>query len=429
MKAPSYKRDFNKSFLIFDLEWIKGDSFFQIKMITENKIKGLVPCQISTYNGQAQIQYDITGKQTLACIFEKKRMEREDLEMILFGIRNAFFNMQEYLLDENCILLSPELIYVDLTKKDIYLCFYPFEQGDIRKKMGEFAEYLLEKIDHEKQEVVVTAYEFYRLMKEENASFYQIVETIFEKGEEILVDEEIMEEQFENDDDNIEGEIENSDTKSTKDKGLFYVSVLFLSGGIGYCLYVFFMLYGGNRNRFKEFLSSRGFFTGLCLIVLGGVFWAISFIYYREKLKSDGEKKEDQKKKPDERIVYQEEPYENYSDKNEGGELTVLISENEYREERCLVSIDKKKRRIEMKSFPFIIGKLEGSVDYVLEEKSISRMHAKFRLCEEENTVYISDLNSLNGTYINGIALQTGEESPVFAGDEIRLGRLSFLYQ
>jgi pSer/pThr/pTyr-binding forkhead associated (FHA) protein len=78
-----------------------------------------------------------------------------------------------------------------------------------------------------------------------------------------------------------------------------------------------------------------------------------------------------------------------------------------------------------------ILGRLDASraifpdVDLAGEEgleKGISRRHA--RISRRENEVYIEDLNSLNGTFLNASRLVPELPYPVKDGDQIQLGKL-----
>lgn len=65
-------------------------------------------------------------------------------------------------------------------------------------------------------------------------------------------------------------------------------------------------------------------------------------------------------------------------------------------------------------------------MDYVLEDNSVSRIHARFTL--RDDVVYLTDLNSTNGTLKNGIRLEPNEMTMLEADDEITFGRLTFTY-
>ena len=56
----------------------------------------------------------------------------------------------------------------------------------------------------------------------------------------------------------------------------------------------------------------------------------------------------------------------------------------------------------------------------------VSRRHA--RLTQLDNTWLIDDLDSLNGTYVNSFKLVPGDPVPLKDGDEIRCGKMSFLF-
>jgi len=45
------------------------------------------------------------------------------------------------------------------------------------------------------------------------------------------------------------------------------------------------------------------------------------------------------------------------------------------------------------------------------------------------NKIFITDLNSTNGTFRNGIRLSPNASEIIEPGDEIRLGKLKFVYR
>ncbi len=59
---------------------------------------------------------------------------------------------------------------------------------------------------------------------------------------------------------------------------------------------------------------------------------------------------------------------------------------------------------------------------YGADEAGVSRRHA--RLLRDGQAVYLLDLNSTNGTHINGEPLPPGVEKRLRDGDELTLGRL-----
>ncbi|MBV8727788.1 MAG: FHA domain-containing protein [Candidatus Eremiobacteraeota bacterium] len=81
------------------------------------------------------------------------------------------------------------------------------------------------------------------------------------------------------------------------------------------------------------------------------------------------------------------------------------------------------RRRVEG-SCPFVVGR-SADADLLLSDPEVSRRHARFE--NDGRTVFVSDLHSSNGTFLNGRrVVETIEVRP---GDVIDLGtvRLTFL--
>ncbi len=78
-----------------------------------------------------------------------------------------------------------------------------------------------------------------------------------------------------------------------------------------------------------------------------------------------------------------------------------------------------------------IIGRADASVqpDIDLSEAGaatlgVSRMHLSLRYDPTHATLSVSDMNTVNGTFINGVQLHPQEVRVLRHGDELRLGRL-----
>lgn len=76
----------------------------------------------------------------------------------------------------------------------------------------------------------------------------------------------------------------------------------------------------------------------------------------------------------------------------------------------------------------FVLGKSQTQADFaVADNQTVSRKHAM--LFESNGRWYVDDLNSLNGTYVNGKKLTAGHAAALQDGDEIMLSDESFLIQ
>ncbi len=83
--------------------------------------------------------------------------------------------------------------------------------------------------------------------------------------------------------------------------------------------------------------------------------------------------------------------------------------------------------QIDLRDLPCTVGKLPEFSDCVLDDPSVSRLHA--RLMKDRDGIRITDLNSLNGTFLNGRRLDPNESQIIRPGDEIRFGTLEFRYR
>lgn len=82
--------------------------------------------------------------------------------------------------------------------------------------------------------------------------------------------------------------------------------------------------------------------------------------------------------------------------------------------------------RVIIKKSLFRIGKEISKVDYCLENTSVSRVHAEL-MCIDD-TFYIKDINSTNGTYINSERIEPNKLYKIVHGDFIRIANEEFVF-
>lgn len=83
--------------------------------------------------------------------------------------------------------------------------------------------------------------------------------------------------------------------------------------------------------------------------------------------------------------------------------------------------------RVNINSANFTIGKERAKVSYcVADNTSVSRTHAV--ITYRAGMSYIKDMNATNGTFVNGVRLGAGQESPLNPNDKITLADEEFVY-
>ena len=76
---------------------------------------------------------------------------------------------------------------------------------------------------------------------------------------------------------------------------------------------------------------------------------------------------------------------------------------------------------------PFLIGKNEILADLCLTAPEVSRLHAKIE--ETENGYLVTDLNSTNGTFVDGRLLEANETCLLNPGSELAIASIRFRFQ
>jgi pSer/pThr/pTyr-binding forkhead associated (FHA) protein len=71
------------------------------------------------------------------------------------------------------------------------------------------------------------------------------------------------------------------------------------------------------------------------------------------------------------------------------------------------------------------IGRSAGST-VVLDTDTISRYHTRIR--HEDGRTFISDMDSANGTFLDGVQLEKDVEKEIFGGEEIQIGQLRIIF-
>ncbi|QRN98539.1 FHA domain-containing protein [Archangium violaceum] len=74
----------------------------------------------------------------------------------------------------------------------------------------------------------------------------------------------------------------------------------------------------------------------------------------------------------------------------------------------------------------FAVGRLETS-SLVVHDPSVSKFHAFIRWSAGDGNCYVRDAGSMNGTFVNAIALGE-QEQQLFDGDGLSFGDAQFLY-
>lgn len=74
-----------------------------------------------------------------------------------------------------------------------------------------------------------------------------------------------------------------------------------------------------------------------------------------------------------------------------------------------------------------LVGRLQGQVDFAVSDPRVGKVHAEF--INQDGKIYVKDLNSKNGTYLNGNIQRLNSNTlyPLNDNDRIALAKSEFV--
>ncbi len=433
-----YYKDFRNNYLILKNEEEKVNSY-QCKMITENQINGLLQCKERHINGEKLLYYDISSKQSLQSFCEAGYVTMDFLKRLFRQLQTVREEMAEYLLAESYLLLKPEFVFMEPEKGDFSFVYFPYEPEE--NYMFSFMDYLTERVDAQDDEALNVSYRILQLIereqfvldevlqwfddeypavKEERPDDMQGIKGGWEEEEEFVMEEGVQGMSF-----------SGSRQRPAADKlvgsivGMLLILLLIL-----YILYKNYFFTGQEVMLFYIILT-----VILGLLIICAVYVIINKMLGTGKLKKSSATGDMEKNRYIESGQWEENagfrdvvlPYVRDNKENVQLGNTVFIPWAENCENKLYGSGKGNKYHIDLAKLPVTVGKLAGSVDMVIPDAGISRRHVKF--FRDGNKICMTDLNSTNGTFLNGLRLEPNMTEILEPGDEIRLGKLKFIYR
>lgn len=473
-----YKRDVSHNYLILHGEETINTASYQVRMLTGNTMPSILKCRMQGLDGKWLFYYDITSKQSLDSFYEQRKLCREDLEMIMTSFIRVMEEMGEFLLDAEQLVLSPEYMFLDVEKREVFFCCLPDYHHPVQDQFRELTEYFLPKLDHEDADVVNLGYGIYRKTMEAGLQLEHIKELIYRAGNEKKDDnikkftdnsEKIpdgaekvsgrrMDEEFWEKPVNTEQTRQNpkieKDHVDHKEKSHDKKSDMKWKLTAG-CAAGVVILLGTLMASYLGYLPEISVEAVLGVAVfLMGTGAACTWIADRKKKKQeetaewrnkvqrelagvkenaetdrentmeqnlmDTEKRTFVMKQPDMTERKNQEQQEMYGE-------TVVLSAGQLSGSASLVSREPGELpTIYLEEELTVVGKLEQASDVVLTLPTVSRVHARIRKTGEE--YYLADLNSRNGTSVNGRMLAADEEYLLQDEDQVDFAQARYVF-
>ncbi len=451
---------------------------YQVRIAKNGNLKGFVPCDIRVINNEYFLYYEINSLQSIKNRFAAKGMRADQLMKLLSSLKAALEGLSEYLLGLENIILDSESIFTDLTTGEFYFLYCPFQ--DSNKSFASFIDELFDMVDHEDEKAVEVVYTCSEQAQIDGMLAFELIGQMIEKNATIKTEETT---------DKIKEVVNITDTpdvaeeeddlaedyyipKENREK-LRHRQKKDLSGKaqILFAFLFFALLFSMVFIRMNYILSDEENILSIIVMLVSSITGIVAFLSgVRDCLSKAGKKdndteattgteadiyndeeytddfndiidqpmEEDFTKAPDvtwEKANTHEEsfdistykkPISVSSSLKSSDETIVLNMDDEEEKEYTLYSRNTEKTiRISLGKLPITVGKLGGCVDSVINDKSISRIHCRFSK-NKEGRIVLTDLNSTNGTFRNGLRLKPEESSFIEEGDEVRIGRICF---
>ena len=188
-----YQRNRNHFYLVLEEDKLYKEDY-QVRMILENEIKGLLKVQGRGMDEKSCFFYDITGKESLKKQYKKKTMSQEEIMLFLKDLLHILEELYEHMLDASSLILRPEYIFQE--GEQSYFCYCPYESRNVCKDFHKFTEFLVSQIDYEDRDSIWLAYELHKKTLGIQYDLGQLIQEMLSKVEVQIQEQEEVEEQM-----------------------------------------------------------------------------------------------------------------------------------------------------------------------------------------------------------------------------------------
>ncbi len=186
-----YKREMSHSYLCLKADPSIREDAYDIQMIEQNRIPGILPFHMLHMNGELICRYDITSLQALSVFCGTGKIHRSELRDILLSLISSLIRTEDYLLSLRSLVLEPTLCFLKWDTKELFLPYLPGYERDLHHSMLELMEYLLTQIKHDDQDTVIFAYRIYHELQNPNLLLSELRSFLTDEAENSLTEQTV----------------------------------------------------------------------------------------------------------------------------------------------------------------------------------------------------------------------------------------------
>lgn len=457
-----FERSMSHNYMIPEIEGGIQAEGYQVRMLLENSIEGLLPVSVKNVNCSAKYYYDITSRLSMKQLFETESLGEGEIKVILRGLYSVLRELKKYLLDGNKLILEPEWIYLDVESRKPYFCYVPSYDGNLGKSFERLAEYILHTLNQADNNTVLLGYEIYRQTKIPNYNLEELLkkvtgevkgemkekkkeekkekkeeekkeESTFLEEEKVFVKKQVIPERKISEE-KASKKLRPVWKEKTRPKEQKRNRTLLFWGGVLIVMLILIYL----AFWFEVLNVTQA--GGLTFLLIGLTGYGVSSQKKQKKEKPDLEGKTRDKRTEKNQIEQMDQVekkkivLENLNRKTRdtieeqiefGATMVLEEGTEEYQPHLGLISMNSRERNsLVLIKDQYLIGKRKGKVDLCIDAPTISRLHAK--IIKTEQGYMLCDMNSTNGTFLNGRRLEVNEQVPITLSDEIHFAEIGY---
>ena len=175
-----FERDLHHAWMILEFDEIFEEDY-QMRMLEENHPTSLLMVKGQGRDTKSRYQYEIGGKISMEALGEREKWTYSQMKEFMQQLVETVREVNNYLLDVNCLSLNPEHIYHQGEK--YYFCYCPAIKGNVWEAFHTLTEYFVIETDYEDKEAIYLACELHKASMEDNYNIELILEKILERKE------------------------------------------------------------------------------------------------------------------------------------------------------------------------------------------------------------------------------------------------------
>ncbi|MDF2891731.1 MAG: hypothetical protein K0R80_2098 [Clostridia bacterium] len=441
-RLVSYQNDLQRSYMVLKLLEEDVMEEYQTRMIQENSVPQLLPLYKKQIDNDIYIFFDITSKTTLNQLLGRVKLTKHEFLSIFKSLIQSIGIGKQYLLQGGSYILHGDYIYIDPASLEISIAYLPIVSAsdvnhEVKALMLDLLVYKASFVSPSEGDFV---YELLSMMKSDNFTLQQMDKIIFsfaigqeqKNRTEVSAPQELVQ----------KGKKAKTVTLNSK-ANLHYLILILLQ--------LFFAAVAILWMRYSYFQTENvdiSTWIGIAIILSALDVLFIKRMKSKDKSSLTIKRMHQKTNKSNSSANFKNVQEIIKKSRNAGAliidseeyaamqeakayidpkslETSVLIEEAPKR--ACLIGLGENvQEKIYIDKTSFVIGRIRSQSDYISSNRTVGKLHAE--ITNKEGVYYIKDLNSRNGTYINGERIVSNVEHSIQNNDRIAFANSEYKF-